>query len=64
MHALVLEGESCQKSFPYLLSAQELGRAVFVKNGVGVKKLRLQRHKTAVYGVFKKIAFMFVHRHP
>jgi hypothetical protein len=53
-----------QKSFPYLLSAQKLGRAVLVKNGVGVGKLGPQRHKTAVYGVFKKIAFMFVHRHP
>jgi hypothetical protein len=32
----VLEGESSEKSFPYLLSAQKLGRAVLVKNGVGV----------------------------
>jgi hypothetical protein len=33
LHTLVLEGESCQKSFPYLLIAQKLGRAVLVKNG-------------------------------
>jgi hypothetical protein len=49
---------------PHLLSAQKLGRAVSVKNGVGVRKLGPQRHKTAVYGVFKKIAFVFIHRHP
>jgi hypothetical protein len=64
LHVLMLEGESGQKSFPHLLSAQKLGRAVLVKNGVGVGKLGPQRHKSAVYGVFKKIAFMFVHRHP
>jgi hypothetical protein len=64
LHALMLEGESGQKSFPHLLSTQKLGRAVLVKNGVGVGKLGPQRHKSAVYGVFKKIAFMFVHRHP
>jgi hypothetical protein len=64
LHALVLEGESIKKSFPYLLSAQKLGRAALVKNGVGVAKLGPQRHKTAVYSVFKKIAFVFVHRHP
>jgi hypothetical protein len=63
LHALVLVGES-QKSFPYLLSAQKLGRAVLVKNGVDVGKLGPQRHKTVVYGVFKKIPFMFVHLHP
>jgi hypothetical protein len=64
LHTLVLEGESCQKSFPYLLIAQKLGRAVLVKNGLGVGKLGPQRHKTAVYCVFKKITFMFVHLHP
>jgi hypothetical protein len=48
LHALVLEGESIKKSFPYLLSAQKLGRAALVKNGVGVAKLGPQRHKTAV----------------
>ncbi len=63
LHALVLEGEIGQEGFPYLLSAQKLGRAVLVKNGVGVGKLGPQRHKTAVYCVFK-IAFMFVHCHP
>jgi hypothetical protein len=36
LHALVLERESSQKTFPYLLSAQKLGRAVLVKNGVDV----------------------------
>jgi hypothetical protein len=39
LHALVLEGERSEKSFPYLLSAQKLGRAVLVKNGVGVGEL-------------------------
>jgi hypothetical protein len=48
LHTLVLEGESCQKSFPYLQSSQELGRAVLVKNGVGDGKLGPQRHKTVV----------------
>jgi hypothetical protein len=33
LHALVLEGESSQKSFSYLRNAQMLGRAVLVKNG-------------------------------
>jgi hypothetical protein len=60
----MLERESSEKGFPYLLSAQKVGRAVLVKNGVGVGKLGPQRHKTAVYGVFKKIAFVFVRRHP
>jgi hypothetical protein len=62
LHTLVLEGERGQKSFPY--HRTKLGRAVFVKNGVGVRKIGPQRHKTAVYVDFKKIAFMFVHRHP
>jgi hypothetical protein len=48
LHTLVLEGESCQKSFPYLPSSQELGRAMLVKNGVGDGKLGPQRHKTVV----------------
>jgi hypothetical protein len=61
LHALVLERESSEKSFPYLLSAQKLGRAVLVKNGVGVGELG---PKTWRYGVFQKIAFVFVHRHP
>jgi hypothetical protein len=66
LHALVLEGESCEKSFPYsyLLIAQKLGRPVLVKNGVGVGELGPQRHKLEVYCVFKKIAFVFVHHHP
>jgi hypothetical protein len=58
LHPLVLEGENGEESFPYLLSAQKLVRAVLVKNGVNVGKLGPQRHKTAVYSVFKKIAFM------
>jgi hypothetical protein len=60
----MLDRESSEKGLPYLLSAQKLGRAVLVKNGVGVGKLGPQRHKTAVYCVFKKIAFVFVRRHP
>jgi hypothetical protein len=64
LHALVLQGENGQKSFPYPLTTQKLGRAVLVKNGIGVGKLGPLRHETAVYGVFKKIAFMFVHSHP
>jgi hypothetical protein len=64
LHALVLERESSEKSFPYLLIAQKLGRAVLVKNGVGVGELGPQRHKSAEYGVFKKIAFVFVHCYP
>jgi hypothetical protein len=43
LHALVLEGERGQKSFPY--HRTKLGRAVFVKNGVGVRKIGPQRHK-------------------
>jgi hypothetical protein len=57
LQALMLERESIEKGFPYLLSAQKLGRAVLVKNCVGVGKLGPQRHKTAVYSVFRKIAF-------
>jgi hypothetical protein len=64
LHALVLEGKISQKGFPYLLSVQKLGRAVLVKNVIGFGKLGPQRHKTAVYSVFKKIVFMFVHQHP
>jgi hypothetical protein len=64
LHVLVLEGERGQKSFPYLLSAQKLGRAVLVKNCIVVRKLGPQRHKTEVYSVFKKIAFMFSACHP
>jgi hypothetical protein len=60
----VLEGESSEKSFPHVLSAQTLGRAVLVKNDVGVGELGPPRDKSVVYGVFKKIAFVFVHRHP
>jgi hypothetical protein len=44
------------------LSAQKLGWAVFVKNGVGVGELGPQRYKAAIYGVFKEVAFIFVHR--
>jgi hypothetical protein len=64
LHVIVLEGERGEKSFPYLLSTQKLGRAVLVKNGVGVGKLGPQRHKTLVYSVFNKIAFLFVNCHP
>ena len=64
LHTLALERESSEKSFPYLLSAQKLGKAVLVKDGVVVGELGPQRHKAAVYGVFKKIAFVFVQRHP
>jgi hypothetical protein len=60
----VIEGESNEKSFPYLLTTQKLVRAVLVKNDVGVGELGPQRHQTVVYGVFKKIAFVFVHSHP
>jgi hypothetical protein len=31
---------------------------------VGVGELGRQRHKAAIYGVFKKIAFVFVYSHP
>jgi hypothetical protein len=48
LHAFMLERESSEKGFPYLLSAQKLVRAVLVKNGVGVGKLGPQRHKTAL----------------
>jgi hypothetical protein len=64
LHALVLEGEISEKSFPYLLIAKKLGRAVLIKNGMGVGELGSQRRKEPVYGVFKKIAFVFVHHHP
>ncbi len=64
LHALVLERERLEKGFTYLLKAQKLCRAVFVTNGVGVEELGPQRCKAAIYGVFKKIAFIFVHRHP
>jgi hypothetical protein len=47
-HAFVLEKESGEKGFPYLLSAQKLGRAVVVKNGVGVGELGPQRYKTTI----------------
>jgi hypothetical protein len=47
LHALVLERESLEKVFSYLLSAQKLVRAVFVKNGVGVGELGPQRYKSA-----------------
>jgi hypothetical protein len=39
LHALVLERENSEKGFSYLLSAQKLGRAALVKNGVGVGEL-------------------------
>jgi hypothetical protein len=42
----------------------ELGRAVFVKNGVGVGEIGSQRYKAGIYGVFKEVAFIFVHSHP
>jgi hypothetical protein len=67
LHALVPERENIEnieKGFPYLLSAQKLGRAVFVKNGVGVGEIGSQRYKAGIYGVFKEVAFIFVHSHP
>jgi hypothetical protein len=64
LHALVFEREISEKGFPYLLSAQKLVRAVLVKDGVGVRELGPQRYKSAIYGVFKKVAFIFVHNYP
>jgi hypothetical protein len=64
LHVLMLEREICEKGFPYLFSTQKMGRAVFVNHGEDVGELRPQRYKTAIYCVFKKVAFIFVHSHP
>ena len=63
LQALVPERESIERGFPYLLSAQKLVRAVFVKNGEGVGELGPQRYNAATYSVtvFKEVAFNFVH---
>ena len=63
LQALVPERESIERGFPYLLSAQKLVRAVFVKNGEGVGELGPQRYNAATYSVtvFKEVSFNFVH---
>ena len=56
------ERESIERGFPYLLSAQKLVRAVFVKNGEGVGELGPQRYNAATYSVtvFKEVASTWV----
>jgi hypothetical protein len=44
VHALVLERESLEKGFPYLLSAQNMGRAVVSR--VGQKRCSRRRTRT------------------
>jgi hypothetical protein len=58
----VPERESIERGFPYLLSAQKLVRAVFVKNGEGVGELGPQRYNAATYSVtvFKEVASTWV----
>ena len=64
LHALVVKRESSEKSFPYLLGAQLLRRAVGVEHFQRVSKRGPEILKTAIKDFFKRVAVVFIQGHP
>jgi len=64
LHALVLEGESSQKSFPDFEGAQLLIGGVGVEDSDGVGELGPKISKSSIHRVLEQIAFMLVQGHP
>ena len=60
----VLKRESSKKGFPYDFRAQWLEGCGVIKDSDGIGELRPKMSKTQIHGVFEKVTFMCVQRHP
>ncbi len=64
LHVFVLKRESSKKGFPYDFRAQWLEGCGAIKDSDGIGELRPKMSKTQMHGVFEKVTFMCVQRHP
>jgi hypothetical protein len=64
LHALVINRESSEKGFPYLLGTQLLGRSVGVENFHRVSERGPEILKSVIEDVFKRVTVVLIQCHP